>query len=147
MRINIAFLSLFLLLLWAPGQVQAQDNPEDITQTFFQDFESLGSSVALDRLYSTNPWMQRSTEAIANLKERIAGLTEDFVGKCHGYELITKKQLTESFILYSFLAKYDRQPIRFTFQVYRPADTWRIYSFKYDSNLDTELEEAARVNN
>ena len=48
-------------------------------------------------------------------------------------------------ILKSYLVKYDRQPIRFTFQFYKPNKEWRIHSFKYDGNIDDEIEEAAKL--
>jgi len=141
-KIKLGVLSCFLFLAL---QGYAQDTPETLIQKFFDDYEQQGSSMALDNLYETNPWMQGATEAIGNLKEKMNTLTEEFVGKCHGYDLIAKKEVSSSYVLFSYLAKYDRQPIRFTFQFYKPADTWKIYSFKYDGNMDTELEESVRL--
>ena len=79
------------------------------------------------------------------LKNQMEGLTEDFIGKYYGFELIAEKKITDSYILLSYLVKYDRQPLRFTFQYYKPNDEWRLYSFEYDGNLDAELEESAKI--
>lgn len=67
------------------------------------------------------------------------------MGKYHGQELITTKKFSESFILYSYLEKYDRQPIRFIFKFYKPDDKWVLYSYALDDGLDDEIQEAAKL--
>ena len=140
-QLSILILGFTSLHLQSFGQAE----PEDLIQSFFDDYQNKGSDTALDNLYSTNPWMQRSTEAITNLKEKMATLTEDFVGKCYGFDLIKQVEMTPAFVQYTYLAKFDRQPIRFTFQFYKPNDRWKTYSFKYDGSLDDELEEAGKI--
>lgn len=112
---------------------------------FFIDYQNSGSSEAIDKLYSTNKWMDRATDAITKLKGQLEGLNEDFVGKYYGYELIVEKKLAESYILLSYLVKFDRQPVRYTFQFYKPKDNWLIYSFKFDGGIGDEIEEAAKL--
>ena len=123
----------------------AQNDPNEIVQLFFEDYQKLGASEALDKLYFTNDWMDRAAEAIEYVKTQIEELNEDFVGKYYGYELMVEKKLAKCYILQSYLVKYDRQPIRFTFQFYKPNDKWMIYSFQFDGNITTEIEEAAKL--
>ena len=123
----------------------AQDGPNKLVEAFFEDYQKIGPSKALDNLYSTNKWMNRATDAISNLKNKLEGLNEDYVGKYYGYELMVEKKLAESYILQSYLVKFDRQPIRYTFQFYKPNDEWLIYSFQFDGNIDDEIEEAAKL--
>ena len=123
----------------------AQNTPEEIVSKFFTEYKNEGASKALDNLYSNNEWINRATDAITKLKQQLNSLNEDFVGKYYGYELIVEKKLSDSFILMSYLVKYDRQPIRFTFQFYKPDNEWRTHSFKYDGNIDEEIEESAKV--
>lgn len=137
-------LSLIFLLATFHSSL-SQATPEQLTATFFKTFEKEGSSVALDQLYATNPWMSRSTDGITKLKSQVEDLNEDFVGKYHGYEKITKKALGSSYMLLSYMVKYDRQPIRFIFHYYKPKDHWVLYSFKFDASIDDELEEAAKI--
>ena len=59
--------------------------------------------------------------------------------------VIEKKKFAESFELYSYMVKYDRQPIRFIFKFYKPNDEWVLYSYALDDNLDTEIQEAAKL--
>jgi hypothetical protein len=142
MKIKITFtLILFVGIL----NMEAQTNPKNIVDNFFVNYQKDGASIALDKLYYTNKWMERATDAITNLKSQLKGLNEDYVGKYYGYELIGEKKLAESYILLSYLVKFDRQPIRYTFQFYKPNDKWVIYSFKFDANIDDEIEESAKL--
>lgn len=125
----------------------SQNSPEEIVERFFMEFESKGSSVALDNLYKPNKWITRNADAIVQLKSQMEGLNEDYVGKYYGYETILEKKLADSFILISYLVKYDRQPIRFTFQFYKPNKEWIIHSFKYDGDIGAEIEETAKLYN
>jgi hypothetical protein len=45
----------------------------------------------------------------------------------------------------TYIVKYDREPLRFTFFFYKPKDVWRVSNFSYDENISDELEEAAKV--
>lgn len=123
-----------------------QNQPEDITRNFFIEY-SKNPTNAVDNIYATNKWMSRAKDAIDNLKKNVQGYTEDFIGKYYGYEIITKKQLSESFVLISYLVKYERQPLRFTFELYKPNDKWILFSFNIDSDIDDEVEQAAKIYN
>ena len=50
------------------------------------------------------------------------------------------------FVHVTYLALYDRQPVRMEFQFYRPKDEWIIYSFSFDVKFDDEVEAMARKN-
>ena len=121
-----------------------QGHPEEIIKKFFDTYGK-NSNEAIDELYATNPWATRLKDGIENMKKEVSGYTVDYVGEYYGYEPITKKQLSESFVLCSFLVRYDRQPMRFTFEFYKPNDTWTLFSFKIDTDLDDEIEQAARL--
>ncbi len=48
-------------------------------------------------------------------------------------------------MLKSFLVKYARQPLRFTFILYKPNDKWVIQNFSWDSALEDELYNASSL--
>lgn len=123
----------------------AQNTPESLVQQFFETYNKQGSAKALDELYSTNNWIDTDGDAMLNLKNQMAGLTTDYIGKYYGYELIVERTISDSFILQSYIVKFDRQPLRFTFQFYRPDNEWRLQAFQYDANMDDELEESAKL--
>lgn len=121
-----------------------QANPDEVMDAFFKEY-AINPSKAVEDIYSTNPWNSRVRDGIESMKNEVNKYTIDYIGKYYGYELITKKQLSESFILYSYMIKYDRQPLRFIFNLYKPNDQWFLLSFKIDGSLDDEIEEAAKV--
>ena len=66
---------------------------------------------------------------------------EELIGEYYGEEFLYKGNLGESFTTYVYLVKYERQPVRFTFEFYRPKDVWMVYSFKFDDNFDEDFED------
>ncbi len=144
-RVKLVKLYIAIILFSISFTGFGQSTPKEIVSNFFTEYQNDGASKALDDLYSNNIWMNRATDAITKLKQQLGTLNEDYVGKFYGYELIVEKKLSDSFILMSYLVKFDRQPIRFTFQFYKPDKEWRTHSFKYDGGIDEEIEESAKV--
>ncbi|HPR00968.1 MAG: hypothetical protein H6561_01365 [Lewinellaceae bacterium] len=142
MKILIPFLCGVLLTTPIFGQT----TPEDLIKKFFTEYESSGAKPALDHLYGTNKWIALNQDAIENVKTQLAGI-HDIVGDYYGHEFITKQSAGESFHLFSYLVKYDRQPVRFTFEFYKPKDQWTLFSFSFDESVNEELEEAAKLQN
>ncbi|MFY0601404.1 MAG: hypothetical protein JXR03_17145 [Cyclobacteriaceae bacterium] len=135
----------FLLIAFNTFNSVAQDNGQSLIDDFFSDYENKGVEVAVDKLYKTNPWTTRIQDAINNVKTQLSRYNEELVGKYYGHEPIVTKQLGNSYVLHSYLVRFDRQPMRFTFQFYKPDDEWRLYSFAFDDNFDDEIEEAAKM--
>jgi hypothetical protein len=122
----------------------AQVLPDSLIKTFFETY-TIDKNKSIDNIYSTNTWSTRVKDGVDNIKKELNGLTVDYMGNYYGFELITKKQFSESFILYSYMVKYERQPLRFIFKFYKPNKKWILYSFAIDSNIDDEIEQAAKL--
>ena len=135
---------LLLGLFFSTISLYAQ-TPQDLINDFFLTYEK-DPGKAVKEMYKTNIWTERIKDDIEIIANGLNGFVEDFVGKYYGYELITNQKFTESFELYSYLVKYDRQPLRFTFKFYKPNDTWVLYGFQYDDSFSAEIEEAAKIN-
>lgn len=132
------------LLISTSTSLFAQSSPQDLIDNFFETYEK-DAGKAVKELYATNPWTERIKDDIDNIISTVNGFTESFTGKYYGYELITTKKFAESFELYSYLVKYDRQPVRFIFKFYKPDDKWVLYAFSLDDKLDGEIQEAAKL--
>jgi hypothetical protein len=142
MKFLMACAALSLIFVTQAG---AESDPEELVDRFFDTYLSEGTSVALDELYSTNEWiMERKRDDVEQLKSQFANLSS-LVGEYCGKDLITRKELGKSFVLISYLVRYERQPMRFTFEFYRPRDSWNVFSFSYDDDFDEEIEEAAKI--
>lgn len=116
-----------------------------IVETFFKKYKEDGTSAAVDYLFGTNKYFTNAA-GIAQLKAKLDSLRLS-TGLYLGKELISQKNAGNSLYFYSFLVKNEIQPLRFTFMFYKPKNDWVLYRFKYDDQMDSELEEAGKINN
>ncbi len=138
---------LFFMFFLPASILAAQNSPEQIIEKFFHDLTVEKPDKVLDNLYTNMPWVGNIKADIDKLKTNFTNL-QTYFGKYCGNTLIAKKDIGNgSFIIYSYLIKYERQPVRFTFKFYKPKDTCLLYSFSYDVNLDEELEQSVKIQN
>ena len=133
-----------IFLVFNTSLTNAQTSSQEIIDKFFKLYEDETPAKAVDYAFSTNKWMYRKQDSMAQLKGQITGLVS-MVGEYRGYELIAQKSIGKSYELQSYMVKYERQPIRFIFVLYKPNQNWQVQNFQYDDSLDDELEEAAKV--
>ena len=119
--------------------------PAALIDTFFSKYKKDGTSAAIDYLFGTNK-MFNNEAAIAVLKGKLDSVQRSF-GQYIGRELISQKSAGISLAFYSYLVKFTVQPMRFEFMFYKPQNDWLLYRFKYDDQMDLELEEAGKINN
>lgn len=114
----------------------------EILDAFFKKYEEETPAAAVDYLFGTN----RSflPQQITELKEKLTDITQK-IGAFNGIEQITTKKTSPSLVFFSYLIKHDNQPLRFTFIFYKPKDQWVVYQFKFDDQVDAELEESGRI--
>ena len=115
-----------------------------IIDTFFKKYKNDGTNPAIDFLFKTNI-LFTDVARITLLKVKLDSLRQS-IGGYIGKELISQKSAGNSLVLYSYLVKHDNQPIRFTFMFYKAKDDWILYRFKYDDQMDLELEDAGKIN-
>lgn len=130
------------LFAWVSTQALAAE-VEPIIEKFVAMVEAGQVEKAVDFLYGSNPWMSRKSDAVQNVRSRLASIGQ-MVGSLKNHEKLQEIRAGSRFVYLSYLAAYDRQPIRFEFEFYKPADTWIIYSFSFDDKLDEDIEKLAR---
>ena len=133
---KILLLGLFVL---SANLVFSQDSEQVIIDEFFEIFAK-NSEKAINFIYNTNDWIDADGDAVTKLKIQLKQY-EELIGEYYGEEFLYKGNLGESFTTYVYLVKYERQPVRFTFEFYRPKDVWMVYSFKFDDNFDEDFED------
>ena len=116
-----------------------------LVDAFFKKYKDDGTAVAVDYLFGTNKYFT-NTAGINQLKGKLDSLRQN-IGAYLGKDLIVQKSASNSLVFYSYLVKHEIQPIRFTFIFYKPQNDWVLYRFKYDDQIDAELEEAGKINN
>src|SRR4051812_20203799 len=107
------------------GTVKAQDTPSDISKKFFEIYTSKPND-AIDYIFSGMKLNKQVSDDITAIKKNLK-VTIDQGGQYYGYELITEKNVSNTLKLMSYMAKYDKQPVRFIFIYYKPNDKWKIY--------------------
>ena len=144
MNTKLTLILLIAITFSTLTNVTAQNTIEEITNEFFKKY-SKSPKKAVDYVFGTNSWiLERNKDGIENVQNQLHNAIE-LVGKYYGHEKITEKSIGKSYKLVSYMIKYDRQPIRFTFVFYRPQEKWQLQNFQFDDNLDDELEEAGKV--
>ena len=132
---------LFLILI-IPMSSFANDYQQEINE-FFKLYESGKKTEAVDSIYRTNPWMRAAADSIEHVKTQLRGI-EKLVGNYNGKEKIGEFKIKQRYVHITYLALYDRQPIRMEFQFYRPKTDWIIYSFSFDDKFPDDMEKKAR---
>lgn len=144
MNMYFKLMTISLVVLLSSVTLNAQSTTEEITTKFFSTYAE-SPQEAVDYVFSTNKWMiDRNKDGIENVKNQLTNFL-GLVGDYYGYEKITEKSVGKSYKLESYMIKYDRQPVRFTFVFYKPKDKWQVQNFQYDDKLDDELEESGKV--
>lgn len=109
--------------------------PEQMVAIFFDLFRSRGPAQAVDYIYSNNPNIYERQDFLGSMKEKVAKL-EEMLGKEHGQVLIRDRQFADTVRVISYLVKYERQPLRFTFVFYKAENRWITLQFFFDDPMD-----------
>ncbi len=132
------------LLIFNSFSSFCQTEPDLIIKEFFDTYSKKLPDKAMDDLYSHSSWIDSKSDAVVNLKTQFRDLI-NLVGDYYGNQLLVKKTMADSFVIYVYIVKFDRQPFKFVFEFYKPKDKWNIYSFSYDDSIDDDLEAAAKT--
>lgn len=117
--------------------------PEQMVAIFFDLFRSRGPAQAVDYIFSNNPNIYERQDSVGALKEKV-GKLEEMLGKEHGQVLIQDRQFADTIRVISYLVKYDRQPLRFTFVFYKAENRWVTYQFNFDDPMDETTTKETR---
>ncbi|RLD48222.1 MAG: hypothetical protein DRI94_12850 [Bacteroidetes bacterium] len=123
--IILSTLSLFL---------KAQNSYDSIPKIFFNIFEQKGSDAAIDYIYATNKYISGNLTANLKVKTELKKVTL-MLGKYHGIDIIDTQFISTSYIRLSYLAKFDRQPLKFNFTMYRSDKKWQLQQLRFDDKV------------
>lgn len=133
----------FLLVLLLALTSFAQSSPDEIIREFFNTYSAGRTEQALEDLYGHSKWFDRNSDAVGKVRVQLLAL-KGLVGEYRGYSLLGSKDLQADLVIYDYMVKFDRQPVRFRFTFYRADKEWATFSFGFDDNLDEELEELVK---
>lgn len=133
---RLLFFPLLLVLLGCKNNPES-DEPVSHIESFLETLENQNTQLAIENLFSTNKYVEHDsvkTRLIYNLNG-----FQNQLGPLLDNEFLVKRSLGKDYVLYRYLIKYDRQPLRFSFVFYKPDDDWRFHLFYWDDNFNEEL--------
>lgn len=114
-------------------------------EIFFSQLQAGAYQQAVDFIYSDNPWISAKSDEVQKLKTQFVGLP-DLLGSYLSYERLVKVTTANRLVFIQYFVAFERQPIKFTFQFYKPRDKWMIFSFSYADDIEEMLVEKAQYN-
>lgn len=133
-----AIVSSLLIVL----SLESMANDKEI-EKFFKLYDSGKISEAVDSIYSTNKWIDRKSDDIEKMKSQLSNLGS-LIGEYYGREELGNSEVNGRLMYVSYLALFERQPVRLEFVFYKPNKEWIIYSFSFDDSIDDELVSSGR---
>ncbi|NLA23401.1 MAG: hypothetical protein GX879_00385 [Bacteroidales bacterium] len=116
----------------------SQNEPEEIFEVFFDTFKE-DVNKAIDYLFSTNDLISPQQEGIRSLKERLE-MSRKLLGNYYGHELIQLEYAGDSYRRYTYMLRYDRQPVKIIMVVYKPNKVWKLQNLNFEDKMDESFE-------
>lgn len=124
------------------NKVTISNEKIDIIDTFFSQYQ-VNPQLALSTLALSNPFLDSSQVTLMTAK--LTDLLPQ-IGKYHGYDLITRNEVSSNYVLYSYILYHERQPIKFNFIIYKlPKQTWKISNVEFSADLEEELKQSSQL--
>lgn len=135
-------LSILLIATLFSFSSLAADYQSEIDE-FFRLYQSGKVDEAVDSIYRTNKYVSSIPDQIQQVKTQLNALG-GLVGDIHNIGRIDTYSVGDDFVHVTYLATYDRQPVRYEFQFFKVKSGWRIYSLSFDDDLTNEITTLAR---
>ena len=137
---------IFFLCLFISGAAIAQqsNDGQEIIDKFFDLYKTRGYEYAVRYSWATNRWIPAGGEAVDNviitLGKKLGGM-----GEYIGQDKLRDNQVSSRFRVVSYLVYYERDPVRFTFSLYRNSQGWEVSNFQFDSDFEDEAEASLKL--
>lgn len=119
-----------LVLMLTVLMLHAQKTPKEITDEFFRVYPKMPSS-AIKTVFMNicSPKTEEQEEALVKKTEQFM----DLYGWYNSHEQIAEETAGESVKVFTYLVKYDCQPIKLTLVLYKAKDDWHISNIYIDN--------------
>ncbi len=122
-----------------PPVVAADDTPEKNIARFFAYVQRKEVDQAYDQLTRGTKIAERA-EDVKLLKSKTKDALAMF-GTVLGYEIVTKKNVSERLVSYTCISLGKEFPLRWRFYFYKPADLWKLVDLRVDDRLAAIFDE------
>lgn len=139
---KVELILLLMLFYNAAGYTQ---QPQNYIDCFFHRMENQNVNIALDSLFMTNKLLANDSDNnIKDIKSQLSNIST-ILGVYKGSEIIFYDNIGKSLSIFSYLVRYEKQPLRFTFIFYKAENEWELYNFHFDANVVDELFEKSKI--
>ncbi len=128
-----------IVLLATASPLLAASQYDGLPESFFDHLSKGDADQAVALLAQTNPWVGPESDQIVNLLAELSKL-DRLVGSYTYHELITKGEAGTRFAHLVFIVGYERQPVRFELQLYRPGESWIVHGISFDMRLTDDID-------
>ena len=137
-------LLLFALVSTVSFAQKTKDDGQELINRFFELYRTKGYEDAVKYTLSTNKWYPAKGDEMDDLIVKLEKEVK-VMGKYLGHEQIRSRRLGQRFRIVSYLIYYQRDPIRFTFELYKNDRGWEISDFVFDTNFEAEIEASMKL--
>jgi hypothetical protein len=121
------------------------NTPEETVTRFFAALQRKEVDAAYDQLTKGTKIAERA-EDVKMLKSKTKDAISVF-GVISGFELVTKKSVTERLTSYTYISLGKEFPLRWRFYFYKPQDSWKLIDLRVDDRLASIFEEPEEPRN
>jgi len=138
---------LLALPLLTVSHSQPADGKADyrvMADAFFHRLQEGRVGDAATDFLSQNPWSAHDLNTVEKARARLLSVTR-VLGRYYGYQPLAEKTVGGRLVHASYLALYERHPLRFSFLFYKPNDVWLPLQLEFDDNFSHDIREAGRM--
>lgn len=117
-----------LLIICFTNNLLSQE-PKEIVDGFYKVLKEKSSYEAIDVLFDANDIVEIDMNVRENVKTRVYSMVKN-AGKLNGYELVKEERLASCIQKVTYVFKYDKKPILFEFEFYKPKEVWEVLAMK-----------------
>lgn len=127
----------FAFLLFIPALfTNAQETTyQAVIDNFFSIYKNDGPEKAIDYIFSTNPFLEPNSEQVTAIKLKLATAVA-VIGDYYGFDPVSVKELGPAMTIGTYMVRYKRQPLFFTFILYKPYKIWQIQTLRFDDKIE-----------
>ena len=121
---------------------------QDIVDDFFnlvkdQQFTQAAEGLFTSILVSKSPDISNKSY-FDDVKAKLVNLPEVY-GKYCNHSRMFERMVAKRFIFIDYIVLFEKQPVEFSFQFYKPKEKWMLYGFTLDTDIvnkmDTKIKE------
>ncbi|HEX4825140.1 MAG TPA: hypothetical protein VFV19_12610 [Candidatus Polarisedimenticolaceae bacterium] len=124
------------------GQAAFAQTCEDIAGQFFNSIREEKTAEGSARAWATNPYAAGMKDSIDQFTTKLTS-NLSFLGKYRGNELVVKKEVAGRFVYLYYFVVFDRQPMKFEVQCYKPVDKWVLHNLQFSDKITSDVVDAA----